>query len=66
MSRQGGADQVSILQLSLHGHLVGHLAGYRSGLNILLFAPEFVYAHQRPTLEILHEREGWALPIGKR
>lgn len=53
MSRQGGADQVSILQLSLHGRLVGHLAGYRSGRNILLFAPEFAYAHQRPTLGLI-------------
>ena len=53
MSGQGGAGTISILQLSLHDHLVGHLAGYRSGRNILLFAPEFAREHQRPTLGLI-------------
>ena len=51
MSRQ--VDLVSILQLSLHGHEVGHLAGYRSGRNILLFTPEFAQERQRPTLGLI-------------
>ena len=41
MSKQPGGEPVSILRLSLHGRLVGHLAGYRSGRNILLFASDF-------------------------
>ena len=53
MTGRGGAGPVSILQLSLHGHLVGHLAGYRSGRNILLFAPEFAREHHRPTLGLI-------------
>lgn len=53
MSKQPGGEPVSILRLSLHGRLVGHLAGYRSGRNILLFASDFAREQNRPTLSLI-------------
>lgn len=35
------ADEVNVLQLDLHGKLVGYLAGYSNGRNVLSFADEF-------------------------
>ncbi len=46
-------NQVRFLELSLHDHLVGWLAGFRDGRNILHFAPEFLANKKRPTLSIL-------------
>ena len=46
-------DRLSILQLSLHGSVVGHLAGYSHGKNILLFADEFRHNSERPTLSLI-------------
>ncbi|PID77196.1 MAG: phosphatidylinositol kinase [Deltaproteobacteria bacterium] len=45
--------KVHFLELSLHGHLVGWLAGFQDGRNILHFAPEFSANNKRPTLSIL-------------
>ncbi len=53
MSKLPGGEPVSILRLSLHGRLVGHLAGYRSGRNILLFASDFAREQNRPTLSLI-------------
>lgn len=53
MSKQPGGEPVSILRLSLHGRLVAHLAGYRSGRNILLFASDFAHEQNRPTLSLI-------------
>ncbi|MFD2190967.1 type II toxin-antitoxin system HipA family toxin [Pistricoccus aurantiacus] len=46
-------DRLSVLRLTLHDHLVGHLVGYRSGRNILLFAEEFAQDPTRPTLGLI-------------
>lgn len=46
-------DRLSILQLSLHGSVVGHLAGYSHGKNILLFDDEFRRNPERPTLSLI-------------
>ncbi|SFB97057.1 HipA-like C-terminal domain-containing protein [Marinospirillum celere] len=40
---------LSLLELTLHGHKVGHLAGYKNGKNLLLFSPEFIQDKARPT-----------------
>lgn len=53
MNRQSAGESVSVLRLSLHGRLVGHLAGYRSGRNILLFASDFAHEQNRPTLSLI-------------
>lgn len=44
---------LSLLELTLHGHKVGHLAGYRNGKNLLLFSPEFIQDKTRPTLGLI-------------
>lgn len=44
---------VSVLELSLHGTIVGYLAGYRDGRNILTFAPEYVSTNPRPTFSLI-------------
>ena len=41
MSAQG-RDEINVLKLTLHGRLVGYLAGYQSGRNVLNFAREFI------------------------
>jgi len=41
MSGQGSAEQVGVLKLTLHGQLVGYLAGFQGGRNILTFADRF-------------------------
>lgn len=42
-----------VLKLSLHGQLVGHLLGYASGRNELVFAEEFKASDLRPTLSLI-------------
>ncbi len=46
-------ESVSFLELALHGHRVGFVAGYRSGRNILIFAPEFRENSRRPTFSLI-------------
>lgn len=46
-------DKITILKLTLHHELVGYLAGYRSGKNILLFADSFRSNINRPTLGLI-------------
>ncbi len=46
-------DSVSYVELSLHGHKVGYVAGYRSGRNVLHFAPEFRENRGRPTFSLI-------------
>ncbi|MCP3889425.1 MAG: type II toxin-antitoxin system HipA family toxin [Desulfobulbaceae bacterium] len=46
-------DSVSFLELTLHGHRVGFVAGYRSGRNVLIFAPEFRENSRRPTFSLV-------------
>lgn len=46
-------DEVSILRLTLHDRLVGHLAGFRSGRNTLRFADEYAGDPGRPTFSLI-------------
>lgn len=46
------AEEVNVLELSLHGVKVGYLTGYRDGRNILTFAPEFTENSSRPTFTL--------------
>ena len=48
-----GQEECSVLKLSLHGHLVGYLAGYTHGRNVLVFADEFRLNPERPTLSLV-------------
>ncbi len=47
-----GKDSVSFLELTLHGHRIGFIAGYRSGRNVLIFSPEYKENSRRPTLSL--------------
>lgn len=50
-------DSVGFLELTLHGHRVGFVAGYRSGRNVLMFAPEFRENSRRPTFSLITHPE---------
>lgn len=47
------SEEVSVLTLTLHGRLVGYLAGYSNGRNVLSFAEEFTKDPLRPTLSLI-------------
>ena len=48
-----GSDEVNVLQLTLHGRLVGYLAGFNNGRNVLSFAEEFTNDPGRPTFSLI-------------
>lgn len=45
-------ENVSVIKLTLHGRLVGYLAGFQSGRNVLTFASEFSGDSHRPTFSL--------------
>ncbi|MDA8922050.1 type II toxin-antitoxin system HipA family toxin [Gammaproteobacteria bacterium] len=45
-------DEVNVLQLSIHGVLVGYLAGFKNGRNVLSMADTFKNNHERPTFSL--------------
>lgn len=45
--------EVNFLKLSLHGVLVGYLAGFRNGKNSLIFSEQFQHDPNRPTLSLI-------------
>jgi serine/threonine-protein kinase HipA len=45
--------EVNFLRLSLHGALVGYLAGFRNGKNSLIFSEEFRHDPNRPTFSLI-------------
>lgn len=47
------SQEVSVLKLTLHGRLVGYLAGYQNGRNVLSFADEFKNDPNRPTFSLI-------------
>lgn len=47
------SDEINVLKLTLHGHLVGYLAGFLNGRNVLSFAEEFVEDPGRPTFSLI-------------
>jgi len=53
MMMMANADTVSVLKLTLHGSIVGYLAGYREGRTILTFNPEFASNAARPTFSLI-------------
>lgn len=46
-------NEVNVLQLSLHGVLVGYLAGFKNGRNVMSFADEFKNNPVRPTFSLI-------------
>ena len=52
-----GADEINVLRLKLHGKLVGYLAGFHDGRNILSFADEFKSNAARPTFSLITHPE---------
>lgn len=47
------ANEINVLKLTLHGRLVGYLAGFRNGRNVLSFADEFKEDASRPTFSLI-------------
>ena len=48
-----GAEEVNVLRLTLHGKLVGYLAGFQDGRNVLTFADEYKSDASRPTFSLI-------------
>jgi serine/threonine-protein kinase HipA len=46
-------EEILVLRLSVHGHLVGYLAGFRNGRNVLSFAESFRTDPDRPTFSLI-------------
>ena len=46
-------DEVKVLKLTLHDSLVGYLAGYKNGRNVLIFTDEFKSDPSRPTFSLI-------------
>lgn len=46
-------DDVNILQLSIHGVLIGYLAGFKNGRNVLSIADTFKNNPERPTFSLI-------------
>jgi len=51
------ADEINVLRLRLHGRLVGYLAGFQNGRNVLSFADEFKSDAARPTFSLITHPE---------
>ena len=52
MSPNDGVE-VNVLKLTLHGRLVGYLAGAKDGRNVLSFVDEFRNDPERPTFSLI-------------
>jgi serine/threonine-protein kinase HipA len=46
-------EKITVLKLTLHDRLVGYLAGFQHGRNVLSFADEFRDDHARPTFSLI-------------
>lgn len=46
-------DEVYVLQLSIHGVLIGYLAGFKNGRNVLSIADSFKNDPSRPTFSLI-------------
>lgn len=53
MSAGAKNDEVNVLQLVIHGVLVGYLAGFKNGRNVLSFADTFKNNPSRPTFSLI-------------
>ncbi|SDZ98245.1 type II toxin-antitoxin system HipA family toxin [Alkalimonas amylolytica] len=47
------AEEVKVLRLRLHNHLVGYLVGYQGGKNVLSFTEAFKHDIHRPTFSLI-------------
>lgn len=47
------SDELNALKLTLHGRLVGYLAGFKNGRNVLSFSDEFRNDSNRPTFSLI-------------
>jgi serine/threonine-protein kinase HipA len=47
------SDEINVLRLTLHGRLVGYLAGFHNDRNVLRFADEFKSDEARPTFSLI-------------
>ena len=55
MSRE--ANEAQVLQLTIHGVLVGYLVGYKNGRNVLSIADAFKHNPARPTFSLMTHPE---------
>ncbi len=46
-------DEANVLQLTIHGVLVGYLAGFKNGRNVLSIADSFKNNPERPTFSVI-------------
>ncbi len=46
-------NEMTVLELLLHGQMVGHLTGFRDGRNVLSFADSFRANPARPTFSLI-------------
>ncbi|MGD7034574.1 type II toxin-antitoxin system HipA family toxin [Methylotuvimicrobium buryatense] len=46
-------DEINVIKLSLHDRLVGYLAGFQGGRNVLSFTEEFKNDANRPTFSLI-------------
>ncbi len=53
MRQNDHIEEISVLKLTLHGKLVGYLAGFKNGRNVLSFADEFKSDSSRPTFSLI-------------
>lgn len=53
MSLSESTDEIRVLKLTLHGRLVGYLASFQNGRNVLSFADEFKDDPSRPTFSLI-------------
>lgn len=53
MSASDQVNEVQVLELSLHDELVGYLAGFQNGRNVLTFADSFRHNLNRPTFSLI-------------
>jgi serine/threonine-protein kinase HipA len=53
MSPNDQIDEINVLKLTLHSRLVGYLAGFQNGRNVLSFADEFKNDPSRPTFTLI-------------
>lgn len=50
-------DKLRLLELTLHGNLIGYLAGFQSGRNVLMFDDVFRFNPKRPALSVITRPE---------
>ncbi len=71
MSAPENIDEIRVLKLTLHGKLVGYLAGFQNGRNVLSFADEFKHNPSRLTFSLIthpnfpHSKKLMSKPWGK-